>query len=279
MDGFPDRTGHWPGSFPLCGQGWAYRHHAAGGEASFPCSQGGHDRGPSLGGGVSVSLRLAPVLVCARHQGERRSGAYHGDSLLAHYPGGGGRSPHLCSSGAGQGLSPNRLGRVERREWTHGAGEGLSAAKPGAGGGGPMSPGLFGGLSVVVLLAVMALGVPIAVAMAAVGVVGFAILVTPEAAYQVLAKEVAGGLFGAVCGSSTATCATIGSIALPEMRKFKYADSLSTASVAAAGTLAILIPPSVIFVLYGLATEQSISALFMAGIIPGIMLTVLYMVA
>src|SRR5680860_1566405 len=331
MDGVPDRTGHWPGSFPLCGQGWAYRHHAAGGEVSFPCSQGGHDRGPSLGGGVSVSLRLAPVLVRARHQGERRSGAYHGDSLLAHYPGGGGRSPHLCSSGAGQGLSPNRLGRVERREWTHGAGEGLSAAKPGAGGGGPMSPGLFGGLSVVVLLAVMALGVPIAVAMAAVGFVGFAILVTPEAAYQVLAKDifsvfnsytmgmlvmfvlmgylayhsgigkqlyafahktlgylpggvamanhVAGGLFGAVCGSSTATCATIGSIALPEMRKFKYADSLSTASVAAAGTLAILIPPSVIFVLYGLATEQSISALFMAGIIPGIMLTALYMVA
>src|SRR5664279_6340164 len=100
MDGFPDRTGHWPGSFALGGEGWAYRHHAAGGEVSFPCSQGGHDRGPSLGGGVSVSLRLAPVLVRARHRGERRSGAYHGDSLLAHYPGGGGRSPHLCSSGA-----------------------------------------------------------------------------------------------------------------------------------------------------------------------------------
>src|SRR5680860_1899641 len=94
----------------------------------------------------------------------------------------------------------------------------------------------------------------------------------PPATWLAMANQVAGGLFGAVCGSSTATCATIGSIALPAMRKFKYADSLSTASVAAAGTMPILIPPSVIFVLYGLATEQSISALFMAGIIPGIML-------
>ncbi|HZK49230.1 MAG TPA: TRAP transporter large permease subunit, partial [Thermoleophilia bacterium] len=194
-----------------------------------------------------------------------------------------------------------------------------------------MSPTLIGVISVVVLLGLMALEVPIAVAMAAVGFVGFAVVVSPEAAYNVVAKdifntfnsytmsmlvmfvlmgyfayhagigaqlyqfanktmgyvpggvamanEVACALFGAVCGSSTATAATMGSIALPEMRKLKYADSLSTASVAAGGTLAILIPPSVIFVLYGLATEQSIGTLFLAGILPGIMLTVLYMLA
>jgi len=94
-----------------------------------------------------------------------------------------------------------------------------------------------------------------------------------------MANEVACALFGAVCGSSTATCATMGCIALPEMRKLKYADSLATASVAAGGTLAILIPPSVIFVLYGLSTEQSIGSLFLAGILPGIMLTVLFMLA
>jgi tripartite ATP-independent transporter DctM subunit len=194
-----------------------------------------------------------------------------------------------------------------------------------------MSPAMIGLISVVVLLVLMALEVPIAVAMGGVGFVGFAIVNSPEAAYNVVAKdifntfnsytmsmlvmfilmgyfafhagigaqlyqfahktmgyvpggvamanEVACALFGAVCGSSTATAATMGSIALPEMRKLKYADSLATASVAAGGTLAILIPPSVIFVLYGLATEQSIGTLFLAGILPGIMLTVLYMLA
>jgi tripartite ATP-independent transporter DctM subunit len=94
-----------------------------------------------------------------------------------------------------------------------------------------------------------------------------------------MANEVACALFGAVCGSSTATAATMGSIALPEMRKIGYSDSLATASVAAGGTLAILIPPSVIFVLYGIATEQSIGSLFMAGIFPGVMLTLLFIAA
>ena len=68
----------------------------------------------------------------------------------------------------------------------------------------------------------------------------------------------------------------MGAIALPEMRKYKYDDSLSTASVAAAGALGILIPPSVIFIVYGAATEQSIGKLFISGIIPGILLMVLY---
>ena len=167
--------------------------------------------------------------------------------------------------------------------------------------------------------------------MGIVGFAGFSYLVTPDAAYRMLASEIytsfasyslsvipmfvlmgylafqagigtrlftfahkavghfAGGLamasqvacaiFGAVCGSSTATTATIGSIALPEMKKYHYHDSLSTASVAAGGGLGILIPPSTIFVIYGIATEQSITKLFVAGIIPGLLLMISYMLA
>ncbi len=93
-----------------------------------------------------------------------------------------------------------------------------------------------------------------------------------------IATQVACAIFGAICGSNTATAATMGTIALPEMKKYKYDDSLSTASVAAAGALGILIPPSVIFIIYGVATEQSIGKLFIAGIIPGILLTICYIV-
>jgi C4-dicarboxylate transporter, DctM subunit len=85
--------------------------------------------------------------------------------------------------------------------------------------------------------------------------------------------------FAAVCGSSVATSATIGAAALPEMRRYKYNPSLATASVAAGGTLGILIPPSMGFVLYGLITEQSIGKLLVSGIFPGILLTVLFMMA
>jgi len=91
-----------------------------------------------------------------------------------------------------------------------------------------------------------------------------------------VATQFACGLFGAVCGSNTATAATMGAIALPEMRKYKYDDSLSTASIAAGGVLGVLIPPSVIFIVYGMSTEQSIGKLFLAGIIPGILLMLLY---
>jgi len=94
-----------------------------------------------------------------------------------------------------------------------------------------------------------------------------------------MATQVTSALFGAVCGSNTATTATIGAIALPEMRKYNYKDSFSTASVAAGGALGILIPPSVIFILYGIQTEVSIGKLFIAGILPGILLTGLYILA
>lgn len=91
-----------------------------------------------------------------------------------------------------------------------------------------------------------------------------------------IATQVTCALFGAVCGSNTATAATIGAIALPEMKKYNYNISLSTGSVAAGGALGILIPPSVIFIVYGIATEQSIGKLFVAGILPGILLMFLY---
>ncbi len=92
-----------------------------------------------------------------------------------------------------------------------------------------------------------------------------------------IATQATCALFGAVCGSNTATAATIGAIALPEMRKYNYDVSLSTASVAAGGALGVLIPPSVIFIVYAISAEQSVGKLFMAGIVPGILLMLLYM--
>jgi tripartite ATP-independent transporter DctM subunit len=85
--------------------------------------------------------------------------------------------------------------------------------------------------------------------------------------------------FGAICGSSLATSATMAAVALPEMKRYRYAGTLSTGSVAAGGTLGIMIPPSIIFVLYGIMTEQSIGKLLLAGVIPGIVETVLFCLA
>jgi len=82
------------------------------------------------------------------------------------------------------------------------------------------------------------------------------------------------GGFAAICGESVAAAATMGSVSIPEMKKYNYDDSLATGSVAAGGTLGILIPPSIGFVVYGIITEQSIGKMFMAGIIPGIILVV-----
>jgi len=83
--------------------------------------------------------------------------------------------------------------------------------------------------------------------------------------------------FAAVSGSSVATAATMGTVALPEMRRYKYGNSLATGSVAAGGTIGILIPPSVTLILYGVMTEQSIGQLFLAGFIPGILQAIFYM--
>lgn len=85
--------------------------------------------------------------------------------------------------------------------------------------------------------------------------------------------------FAALSGSSLASAVTMGRVALPEMKKYKYADSLATGSVAAGGTLGFLIPPSGGMIIYAVLTEQSIGRLFMAGVFPGIILTLLFIAA
>jgi len=92
-----------------------------------------------------------------------------------------------------------------------------------------------------------------------------------------MATVVACAGFAAASGSSLATAATLGTVALPEMRKYKYDDRLATGSIAAGGTIGILIPPSVVLVIYAILTEQSIGKLFLAGFIPGILEAVFYM--
>jgi len=82
--------------------------------------------------------------------------------------------------------------------------------------------------------------------------------------------------FSAICGSTNATAATMAAVTLPEMKKYGYHDKLATGVVAAGGSLGILVPPSVIFIIYGVMTEQSIGKLFMAGILPGVLLTGLF---
>ena len=92
-----------------------------------------------------------------------------------------------------------------------------------------------------------------------------------------MATIVACGGFSAICGSSLATAATMSKVAMPQMRAFGYSDRLATASIAAGGTLGILIPPSVILIIYGIMTEQSIDKLFLAGVIPGLIGIVFYL--
>lgn len=103
---------------------------------------------------------------------------------------------------------------------------------------------------------------------------------------HVLFGQIRGGLamgtvlacaaFSACCGSSPATAATVGAVSLGEMRRYRYSDALATGCVAAAGSLGILIPPSVTLVIYGIMTENSIGKLFVAGLVPGLILTGLY---
>lgn len=85
--------------------------------------------------------------------------------------------------------------------------------------------------------------------------------------------------FGAICGSSLATAATMGKVALPELRRLGYSGSLSTGALAAGGTLGILIPPSVILIIYSILTEQNIAKMFLAAFIPGIIAAVGYILA
>ena len=105
-------------------------------------------------------------------------------------------------------------------------------------------------------------------------------------AARVMLSDVRGGLaiatigasacFGAVCGSSIATAATMTPIALGEMRKGGYSDTFATGAIAAGGTLGILFPPSIILVIYGAIAQQSVPKLFAAGLVPGLLLTCLY---
>ena len=94
-----------------------------------------------------------------------------------------------------------------------------------------------------------------------------------------MATIVACGGFSAISGSSLATAATMAKVAMPEMRAFNYSDELAAASIAAGGTLGILIPPSIILIIYGIMTEQSIDKLFLAGLLPGLLGIGLYLVA
>lgn len=191
-----------------------------------------------------------------------------------------------------------------------------------------MSPTLAGIVGLVLLFVLIFSKMPVGFLMALLGVVGFAYLVTVDAALNLMAKDLfdvfgsysltviplfilmgqiafhsgissrlfkvaytfighwPGGMavatlgactgFSAICGSTNATAATMAAVTLPEMKKYGYRDSLATGVVAAGGSIGILIPPSVIFIVYGIMTEQSIGKLFMAGIVPGILLTGLF---
>jgi len=92
-----------------------------------------------------------------------------------------------------------------------------------------------------------------------------------------MATVVACGAFSAICGSSLATAATMAKVSYPPMRRYGYSDALASASIAAGGTLGILIPPSVILVIYGIMSEQSIRELFAAGLFPGLLGIALYL--
>ncbi|MCF7959028.1 MAG: TRAP transporter large permease subunit, partial [Phycisphaerae bacterium] len=191
-----------------------------------------------------------------------------------------------------------------------------------------MSPVEIGMIGCIALLVLLAASVPVAFAMAIIGFVGFAIIVSPSAATSVIAVDLyetfssysltviplfvfmgqiafhagisrklfnaayhwlghlPGGLamstvgactaFGAICGSSPATAATMTAVALPEMKRYNYDMELGCGTIAAGGSLGMLIPPSVVFIVYGILTEQSVGKLFIAGIVPGLMIAILF---
>jgi tripartite ATP-independent transporter DctM subunit len=92
------------------------------------------------------------------------------------------------------------------------------------------------------------------------------------------ATVIACAFFASLCGSAAASAVTMGRVALPEMKRFKYDDALATGTVAAGGTMGFIFPPSAGLVIYGILTEQAIGRLFLAGVIPGIILTILFLV-
>ena len=191
-----------------------------------------------------------------------------------------------------------------------------------------MSDAALGGLSFPILLGLMALRMPIGLAMFVVGAVGYVLLVdlgtllawlksTPYYLFSsytlsviplfILMGALAGqaGLsrtlftaadavvgarrggiamavigactaFGAICGSSVATTATMARAALPELRRYGYDEGLATGTLAVGGTLGILIPPSIILIVYAISTEQNISKLFMAALVPGLLAALFY---
>jgi len=104
---------------------------------------------------------------------------------------------------------------------------------------------------------------------------GFYILLRRVPGSLVIASIAGCAGFAAICGSSTATAATMAKVAIPEMKKYGYDDSIATASIAVAGTLGPLIPPSNVFIFYGVFTGNSIGKLFVAGILPGILIAFL----
>jgi len=193
-----------------------------------------------------------------------------------------------------------------------------------------MNPETAGMLGIALLLFLFLLRMPVAFAMAFVGVIGFAYLSGIDPAMSLLAQDIyesfssyplsvipmfilmgsfafasgisqrlykttnawvghfTGGLtiatvlacagFSAICGSTAATAATMGKIALPEMKKYKYDNTLATGTVASAGTLGILIPPSTVLIVYGILVEESIGKLFVAGILPGALLSLFFVI-
>ncbi|MCX7966368.1 MAG: TRAP transporter large permease [Syntrophorhabdaceae bacterium] len=94
-----------------------------------------------------------------------------------------------------------------------------------------------------------------------------------------MATSIACTFFGAICGSTTATAATFASVSVPEMRRYNYNDKLIGGVISASGGIGIMIPPSVIFIVYGIFTQVSIGTLFMSGVLPGIVICILYVLA
>jgi C4-dicarboxylate transporter, DctM subunit len=191
-----------------------------------------------------------------------------------------------------------------------------------------MDPITIGIIGTLLLLALFFLGVPIGFAMGIAGIVGFAYVVNPSAAFHLVATDIfeqfnsyslsvlpmfilmgcmafaagigakafgaayvlmgrlRGGLivataigcciFGALTGSSAATCVAIGKSAVPEMKKRGYDPAIALGALAASGTLGFMIPPSIPFAIYGILTEQSIGKLFIAGVLPGLLITALF---